>query len=81
MKNWAVFGLVEWTLSSVPLTFTGEARYAKDKFTGALNQTRYNRDPIEVMRDFEVDDSWSNVPAALTASWAFENIQALTYLN
>ena len=81
MKNWAVFGLIEWTLSSIPLTFTAEARYAKDKFQGDFLQWRPNRDPVEIMRDFEVDDSWSNLPAALTASYRLANIDALTYLK
>jgi len=81
MKNWAVFGLVEYTFDSVPLTLTAEARYAKDKFSGDFLQWRPNRDPVEIMRDFEVDDSWSNVPWGLTASYGFEDLDALTYLK
>lgn len=81
MKNWAVFGLVEYTLDSMPLTLTAEARYAQDDFYGALNQTRFNRDPIEVLRDFTVDNDWDNVPAALTASWEFEDQNAIGYVK
>lgn len=81
MKNWAFFGLVEYTFSSIPITLTAEARYAKDKFKGDFLQWRPYRDPIEIMRDFEVDDSWSNVPWGLTASYSFEDLGALTYLK
>ena len=81
MKNWAAFGLIEYTLDSVPLTLTAEARYAHDDFYGALNQTRFNRNPIEVMRDFVVDDDWDNSPVALTASWDFEDQNAIGYIK
>jgi iron complex outermembrane receptor protein len=81
MDNWAVFGLAEYTFNSMPLTLTGELRYAYDDFSGCLNQTRFNRDPIEVMRDFcEVND-WQNTPGALTASWKFEDLDALAYVK
>ena len=79
MTNWAVFGMAEYAFSSVPLTLTGELRYANDDFDGHLTQIRYNRDPIEVLRDFTVSNDWQNTPAAITASWNYENIDALLY--
>ena len=81
MQNWAVFGLVEYSFDSMPLTLTGEARYAHDDFKGSLIQWRPNRDPVEIMRDFTVDDDWTNNPFALTASWGFEDQDALAYLK
>jgi iron complex outermembrane receptor protein len=81
MKNWAVFGLAEYTFDSVPVTLTAEARYAKDKFSGDFLQWLPNRNPVEIVRDFEVDDSWSNVPWGLTASYSFKDFDALTYLK
>jgi iron complex outermembrane receptor protein len=81
MDNWALFGMAEYTFDSMPLTLTGELRYAYDDFSGCLNQTRFNRNPIEVMRDFcEVND-WQNTPGALTASWKFEDLDALAYVK
>jgi len=81
MDNWALFGLAEYTFDSMPLTLTGEIRYAYDDFSGCLNQTRFNRDPIEVMRDFCEINDWQNTPAALTASWKFEDLDALAYVK
>ena len=81
MQNWAVFGLVEYTFDSMPLSLTGEARYAHDDFSGDFIQWRPNRDPVEILRDFTVDADWDNTPFALTGSWAFENVDAIGYLK
>jgi iron complex outermembrane receptor protein len=81
MDNWAVFGSAEYTFDSVPLSLTGELRYARDDFSGCLNQTRFNRTPIEVMRDFCVVDDWSNLPGAATAAWRFEDLGAMAYVK
>jgi iron complex outermembrane receptor protein len=79
MSNWAVFGMAEYTFSSVPLTLTGELRYAYDSFDGHLRQIQHKRDPIVVQRDFTETNDWQNTPAALTGSWRYENIDAILY--
>ena len=81
MDNWSVFGMLEYTFDSVPITLAAEARYAYDEFNGYFNQTRFNKDPVEVLRDFTANDDWQNVPMALTASYRLEKLDAITYVK
>lgn len=82
MNNWAVFGSVEVAFDAVPITLTAEARYAVDKFRGHLRQFRPNMAPFpQIMRDFVVNDDWQNVPWGLTASYRFENLDAIGYFK
>ena len=81
MDNWAVFASFDYTFENIPLTLTGEVRYARDELTGALTQIRTLQTPQVVMRDFKVRDTWTNTPFGMTAAWRFEHIDSLAYFK
>ena len=82
MQNWSVFGSADYTLQSVPVTLSTEARFAYDELDGHLVQYRPNRAPFpELMRDFVVQENWTNIPWSVTAAYAHEQIDALSYFK
>lgn len=81
VDSWALFGSIEYSLKHIPLTLTGELRAAWDKLRGSLTQVQTLVAPPVVMRDFTIQDAWSNVPFGVTASYRFADLDALLYLK
>ncbi len=78
-ESWAVFGQVEYSLDSVPLTLSTELRYAVDDIGGdvAIYQPyqgcaqTLGQPPCTSVED---DQEYRNSPWTITASWAFEEL-------
>jgi iron complex outermembrane receptor protein len=81
MDNWAIFGSFDYALERIPLTLTAEIRYARDRLNGALTQIQVLKAPPVVMRDFNVRDTWRNIPFGVTVAWQFEKLDSLTYFK
>jgi outer membrane receptor protein involved in Fe transport len=81
MDNWAVFGSFDYSFEPIPLTLTGEVRYARDELDGALTQIQTLQIPPVVMRDFKVSDAWTNIPFGMTVAWRFEHLDSLAYFK
>jgi len=82
MQNWSVFASAEYTFESVPVNLSVEARYAYDELDGHLVQYRPNREPFpELIRDFVVQENWTNIPWGVTADYGFEQLDALSYIK
>jgi iron complex outermembrane recepter protein len=81
MDNWALFGSFDFSFEHIPLTLTGEVRYARDRLSGALTQVQTLREPPVVMRDFQVSTTWTNIPMAMTAAWRLDDLDSLAYFK
>jgi len=76
--SWAAFGSAEYSFSDIPVTITGELRYAVDKIDGDVLTFR-NRDRVVPQTDFAADDSFTNLPWSLTASYRFSEQDVMAY--
>lgn len=92
---WAVYGSADYTFDDMPLTLSAELRYARDKVDGSvltllpLYNVTLLLDPAPgggtIYTQFADKKSFSNLPYALTASWAFEDLgpvnEGLAYIK
>ena len=85
--SWAVFGLLEYSFDSIPLSITGELRYAEDRIDGDVVTYRANAqpgvpdtsNPVNPQTEFATDDKYTNLPWAITAAYHFEGPDLMTY--
>ncbi len=71
--SWAIYGSVDYDFTNLPLTLSGEVRYARDKVEGYVLTVAPNLGPDPVL-DVQADNDYSNVPWGLSAAWRFENV-------
>jgi outer membrane receptor protein involved in Fe transport len=87
--SWAVFGSAEYAFDSLPLTLTGEIRYAEDEVDGDALTFRARdqggpvdiSNPINPQTDFSTTESFTNTPWAVTAAYRFEETDIMGYLK
>lgn len=85
--SWAVFGSAEYAFENLPVTLTGEIRYAEDNFDGDVVTYRARNqggpvdpsNPINPQTDFATGDTFTNLPWAVTAAYRFEDSDMLAY--
>jgi len=85
--SWAVFGSAEYAFENLPVTLTGEIRYAEDNFDGDVVTYRAKNqggsvdpsNPINPQTDFATADTFTNLPWAVTAAYRFEGSDMLAY--
>ena len=85
--SWAVFGSAEYVFESLPITLTGEVRYAEDTFDGDVATYRVrnqgglpdNSNPVNPQTDFATGDTFTNLPWSVTAAYRFEDSDTLAY--
>jgi iron complex outermembrane receptor protein len=78
--SWALFVSADYTFDTVPITLSGEARYAVDDVVGALTLYRAS-DLTTPERDFSVRDRYTNLPFSATISYRFEDIGSMAYFK
>ena len=86
-SSWAVFGSAEYAFENLPVTLTGEMRYAEDEFDGdvltfrARNQGGpVDRDnPVNPQTDFATGDTFANLPWSVTAAYNFDDNDMMAY--
>jgi iron complex outermembrane recepter protein len=87
--SWAAFGVAEYTFDSIPLTVTGELRYAEDKIEGGVVAYRVRdqpgvpdrNNPVNPETDFFSDDKFTNLPWAVTAAYRFPERDLMSYVK
>ena len=85
--SWAVFGSTEYAFDNLPVTLTGEIRYAEDNFDGDVLTYRVRNqggavdlaNPVNPQTDFATGNTFTNLPWAVTAAYSFENNDMLAY--
>jgi len=85
--SWAVFGSTEYAFENLPVTLTGEIRYAEDNFDGDVHTYRVRNqggvldraNPVNPQTDFTTGDTFTNLPWAVTAAYDFEGSDILAY--
>lgn len=85
--SWAVFGSTEYAFDNLPVTLTGEIRYAEDNFDGDVLTYRVRNqggavdraNPVNPQTDFTTGDTFTNLPWAVTAAYSFEDNDMLAY--
>jgi iron complex outermembrane recepter protein len=78
LDSWAVFGSVEYAFSNVPVTLTGELRYAEDEIDGEVLAFR-NANRLVPLTDFSSKDKFTNLPWSATAAYRFDGQDLLAY--
>ena len=85
--SWAVFGSTEYAFDNLPVTLTGEIRYAEDNFDGDVLTYRVRNqggavdraNPVNPQTDFATGNTFTNLPWAVTAAYSFEDNDMLAY--
>ena len=85
--SWAVFGSTEYAFDNLPVTLTGEIRYAEDNFDGDVLTYRARNqggavdraNPVNPQTDFATGNTFTNLPWAVTAAYSFEDNDMLAY--
>ncbi len=72
-NSWAIYGSADYTFDFVPVTLTGEIRYAFDEVEGTVLLLR--RNVAEPILDFAGGNEFTNLPWGVTAAWRLENSQ------
>lgn len=78
-KSWSVFGMLEYGFSSIPLTLSGELRYARDDLDGLVEiyqpyqgcARTLNLSPCTLVDD---GSDYTNLPWNVTAKWDLQNL-------
>ncbi len=77
--SWSAFGMLEYRFDTMPLTLSGELRYARDEVDGTVEiyqpyqgcARTLGLPPCTYVDD---DRSYENLPWTVTAKWRFENL-------
>jgi iron complex outermembrane receptor protein len=78
--SWALFVSADYTFDTLPITLSGETRYAVDDVVGALTLYRAS-DLTAPERDFSVRDRYTNLPFSATISYRMEDIASMAYFK
>lgn len=83
--SWALYGSVDYDVPNLPLTLSGELRYARDKVEGYVRSFTPNISP-DPQLDVTADNDYSNVPWGLAAAWRFTQVagpisEAMAYVK
>jgi outer membrane receptor protein involved in Fe transport len=70
----------DYTFDTLPITLSGETRYAVDDVVGALTLYRAS-DLTAPERDFSVRDRYTNLPFSATISYRMEDIASMAYFK
>ena len=72
MKSWALFGQAEYTFADLPVSISGEVRYAEDEVGGSVLTLRTRL--AEPETDFtEPPKRFTNLPWGVTVSYKFQD--------
>ena len=86
--SWALFGSAEYALENLPVTLTGEIRYAEDEFDGRVMEYQARdqmggrpdqANPINPKKDLAMSNTYDNLPWAVTAAYDFEDNGMMAY--
>lgn len=68
--SWAIYGSVNYNLTTIPLSISAEARYARDKVEGYVLTLTPKISNVPVL-DFRGSNQFSNVPWDVSLAWHF----------
>lgn len=83
--SWALYGSVDYEFENLPLSLSGELRYARDEVDGSVLTLTPNVSSVPIL-DFAGDNDFTNYPWTVSAAWRFEQLpeaidSALAYVK